>query len=96
VRLREEHRALITNSMGRSAGKALVLLEQLYFRPIVSAQWVAEATPLSFANANLLIKRLMELGLLQETTGQRRNRRFSYEPYLALFNDVEREVPEAP
>jgi cell filamentation protein, protein adenylyltransferase len=96
VRLREENRALITNSLGRSAGKALVLLEQLYFRPIVSAQWVAEATSLSFANANVLIKRLIELGLLKETTGQRRNRRFSYEPYLALFRDSEIDAPEVP
>ena len=96
MRLREENRALITNSLGRSAGKALVLLEQLYFRPIVSAQRVAEATSLSFANANVLIKRLIELGLLMETTGQRRNRRFSYEPYLALFKDAEMETPDAP
>ena len=96
VRLREENRALITSSLGRSAGKALLLLEQLYFRPIVSAQWVAEATTLSFANANVLIKRLMDLGLLQETTGQRRNRRFSYEPYLALFKDSEVEDPGTP
>jgi hypothetical protein len=61
-----------------------------------SSSWVAEATALSFANANVLIKRLMELGLLQETTGQRRNRRFSYEPYLGLFRDSEVEAPVIP
>jgi hypothetical protein len=71
-----------------------VLLETLYFRPVVSAQSVAEVTQLSFANANLLVKQLCQLGLLEEFTGQRRNRRFSYRPYLALFADAEVEAPD--
>jgi Fic family protein len=94
VNLREEHRTLITQHMGRSAAKALVLLETLYFRPIVSAQSVAEVTQLSFANANLLVRQLCQLGLLEEFTGQRRNRRFSYRPYLTLFTDPEMEAPD--
>jgi hypothetical protein len=32
---------------------------------------------------------MVELGLLAEQTGQRRNRRFAYEPYLALFSHAD-------
>ena len=33
------------------------------------------------------LQSLANLGLLEETTGRKRNRRFSYKPYLALFRD---------
>jgi hypothetical protein len=36
-------------------------------------------------NSNTLTKDLSDIGLLQEITGQKRNRAFSYEPYLAVF-----------
>ena len=44
-------------------------------------------------NANALVKEFLALGLLREITGQRRNRRFSYDPYLNLFKDPEAEAP---
>ncbi len=92
VKLREEHRAMITTKLGRSASKALLLLEMLYFRPIVSVHTVMEARKLTYANANKPIKELCRIGLLKEFTGQRRNRRFSYVPYLSLFEDRETEI----
>jgi Fic family protein len=55
VKMREEHRELILKRMGRAAGKALLVLERLYFRPIVSVQAIVEITKLSFANANALV-----------------------------------------
>lgn len=30
----------------------------------------------------------MDIGLVQEITGQKRNRAFSYAPYLAVFQDA--------
>jgi len=87
VNLREEHRARITNNLGRSASNGLLLLEMLFFRPIISVNTIMEARKLTYANANKPIKDLCDLGLLEEITGQRRNRRFSYAPYLALFED---------
>jgi Fic family protein len=87
VGMREAHRALITSDLGRGAGKALVLLEQLYFRPIVNVNSVMQATDLSFARANHLVARLEDLGLLRETSGRTRNRVFSYEPYMTLFRE---------
>lgn len=88
VALKEEHRQLILKQMGhRRSGTAIALLEQLYFRPIVTVENVEKIAQLSYANANALVKELCDLQLLQETTGQRRNRVFAYTPYLSVFED---------
>jgi len=89
VHLREEHRALVSKRVARGAGRAMELLERLYFRPIVSVHSIREMTGLSFASANDLAKRLSDWRLLSEIMGRGRNRRFSYAPYLALFGDTE-------
>lgn len=94
VRLRETHRELIAHRLGRSAGRALGLLEALYQQPVVSVQSVMKTAGLSFANANTLIKHLCDLAVLREITGRRRDRRFSYDAYLQLFHDPETGVPE--
>jgi len=91
VNLREDHRYLITTNLRQRAAKGLALLEMLYFNPIISVDFVMEATKLTFPNANALVRRFCDLGLLNEITGQKRNRRFSYSPYLNLFRDPEAE-----
>jgi hypothetical protein len=35
--------------------------------------------------ADKLLKQFEELGIVKETTGGQRNRRYEYAPYLALF-----------
>jgi Fic family protein len=87
VKLKEEHRQLLLGEMGRKSGSAIALLESLYFKPIFTVEHVAEITNLSYPNANALIKKLVGIGLLQEITGQKRNRVFSYAPYLDVFRD---------
>jgi len=94
VNLREEHRQLITEHFGRGAGRALMVLEALYHRPIVSVAWVEDLTKLTYANANNVVKQLCDVGLLKESTGGKRNRQFRYDPYLMLFRDVEVDTPD--
>ena len=89
VILREQHRVMVVKQMGRAASKALVLLERLYYRPIISTQWVKEELGITFPSANTLVGKLSELGFLKEITGRSRNRLYSYEPYLALFEEPE-------
>ena len=95
VNLRELHRSLITTKLKQSAARGLALLEMLYFRPFISVEFVMKATELAFPNANALVKHFCNLGLLREITGQRRNRRFSFDPYLALFKDPESGIQNA-
>lgn len=87
VSLKEEHRQLVLSEMGRRSGNAIALLESLYFRPIFTVEHATTVTNLSYPNANTLVKDLSNIGLLQEITGQKRNRAFSYAPYLAVFQD---------
>ncbi|MBE9139611.1 Fic family protein [Nodosilinea sp. LEGE 07088] len=88
VNLKEEHRQLLLDEMGRRSGNAIALLESLYFRPIFNVEHAETITNLSYPNANTLIKDLIDIGLLEEITGQKRNRAFSYAPYLAVFQDL--------
>jgi Fic family protein len=94
VRMREEHRQLVLKRLGSGATNALTLLESLYQQPIVSVQQAAEAAQLAFPNANALVARMEGLGLLHETTGHKRNRRFAYRAYLDLFADSTSRGPE--
>lgn len=87
VQLKEEHRQLALDKMGRKSGNAIALIESLYFKPIFTVEHAEVVTGLSYPNANALIKDLIDVGLLKEITGQKRNRAFSYMPYLSVFQD---------
>lgn len=85
--LREDHRARVTQGLGRGAGNGQRVLEHLYQRPIVSVADVEALTGTSYSAANVLVSRLVELGVLVEATGYRRNRQFKYQPYIELFGE---------
>ena len=91
--LREQHRAAITQHIGRAAGNGHRVLEGLYDRPIVSVKDVQARTGTSYAAANTLVTRLVSIGVLEEMTGYARNRRFRYAPYIALFANAVDEMP---
>ncbi len=81
--LREEHRNLIIEKLGRATAGALTVLEALYQRPIVTVGEIESITGTSYAAANALVS----LDLLEEITGYARNRRFRYQPYISLFTE---------
>ena len=85
--LRETHRNLITENLGYSAGNGHRVLERLYERPIVSVNEVRELTRTTYPAANQLVERLVKIGILNEITGQARNRRFRYDAYVRLFEE---------
>ncbi len=81
--LREEHRArVIDEGLGANGLKLLSLLFQ---SPIVNVRLVERRLGVVFATASKLVSRFEALGLVHEMTGRQRSRRFSYDPYLALF-----------
>lgn len=87
VRLREDHRQQLIDTLGKGAANGLKLLESLYQRPIFSVSDVASFLDISPQAANTLTDRLIGLSLVRETTGQKRNRKFRYDPYIRLFSD---------
>ena len=92
--LREDHRARVTTGLGRAAGNGHKVLEHLYQRPIVSVADVETLTGTSYTAANVLVSRLVELGVLVEATGYRRNRLFRYQAYIDLFGERGDEAQE--
>jgi Fic family protein len=85
--LREQHRSAITEGLGRAAGNGHKVLESLFDRPIVAVNDVRSLTGTTYAAANSLVTKLVEVGVLSEITGYARNRRFRYASYIELFAD---------
>jgi len=83
--LREAHRNAITEGLGRGAANGHRTLDALFDRPIVSVADVQAWTGTTYAAANVMVARLVEMGILEEFTGFARNRRFRYAPYIELF-----------
>jgi Fic family protein len=72
---------------GRTAGSALRVHQVLKERPVTSLQAVASRTGLSFPAASSGMRTLERLGLARELTGQRRNRLFGYDQYIAILSE---------
>jgi Fic family protein len=87
LELREHHRTLIADSLGRAAGNGHRVLQHLYEHPIVSATQIQTLLGTTFAGANQIVRRLVAVGVLREITGHARHRRFRYDPYVRLFED---------
>jgi Fic family protein len=78
---------------GKAAGSALRLHHELLRRPINSSKTLAQATGLSHVTVNKTLEILTRLGIVQELTGKKRNRIFSYPAYIRILNEG-LELPE--
>jgi Fic family protein len=84
LNLREAHRQRIHQELSSSVN-SLRLLDYLFQQPIVSVQSVRQHLNCAYTTASKLVEQQVALGLLRETTGYQRNRRYHYDAYLALF-----------
>jgi Fic family protein len=75
----------ITSTMGRRATNGLVLLNTLFAHPFVAVKNVEEITGLSKKAANDLVQAFVANGVMEEMTGNSRNRLFVFNQYLDLF-----------
>ena len=87
LNLRETHRNLMTEKLGRAAGNGHRTLDYLYEHPIVSVKEVQSLVGTTYTAANELVAKLNTADVLHEFTGQKRNRRFIYRAYTQLFYD---------
>lgn len=72
--------------LGIKAEKAQKLLKYLYQVPITDSKQVAQILNISPSTANRLISDLVELKILLEMTGYKRNRKFMFAEYFNIFN----------
>ena len=87
VQLREQHRKIVQDTMGRGTSRALSLLESLYRRPVVSLSQISDVCELRFQGASNLAKHFCSLEILKQSAEQRRHRLFAYTRYLSLLGE---------
>lgn len=73
-------------TLGSKIENGQILLKQLFQIPITDSKQVSELLNISPSTANRLIKDLMELGILSELTGYKRNRKFMFKEYFKIFH----------
>lgn len=88
IRLREEHRLLIREKLANHSANAFPLLDYLFENPLTTVNLVKDFLDCSYLAANNLVGEFVKLGLLRETTGGVRNRKFRFDPYLKLFDSL--------
>jgi len=72
-------------SLGSRAGKAQLLLNFLYKHPMLDASMVTNIVSLSSASSYKLIADFEKLGILNELTGGKRSKLYSFKKYIDLY-----------
>lgn len=73
-------------TLNRSTERGMKLLNALYKTPMVRVADVGRIIQIENPNALALVAKFVRLGILKEQTGRKRDRIFSYQQYVALFN----------
>lgn len=74
-------------SLGKKVNTAKIFLDYLFRQPIVHPEMVAQATKMSLVSSYKLIDDFIQLNILKETTGAKRNRMFVFDEYFTLFKN---------
>ncbi len=72
--------------IGKAANSALKIHSYLLRRPYLSITKAAAALDISVPSMTNTVRKLTEIGLLKELTGQSRNRIFAYKSYLDILS----------
>lgn len=86
MRLLEQDRARIA-TLGARAGNVGLVFDQFARRVLLSVSQLRPNVPLSPPTIRSALQTLSELGIVQELTGQRRNRVFAYRNYLDILGE---------
>lgn len=86
LNLFREDREKLT-ALGKVAGSALRIHEQLQKSPILSAAKASEGTGLSAMTCGATLQKLQSIGLVREITGGKYGRLYSYEAYLTILGE---------
>lgn len=84
VKLRE-HGVNQIASLGRSAERSMKLYNYLFRTPMIRVKDVERVLAIKNPNALQLVSKFVNLGILRELTGHKRNRVFAFTDYIALF-----------
>ena len=86
AKLHDEHMARI-ETMGRARLTALQLFSYLERNPIMEIKGTARSLGISFNTVASSVNRLIDIGILVQSGGDKRNRIFSYKEYLDILRE---------
>jgi Fic family protein len=87
IQLKNDLESQINSGFGRRSNSALLLLNNLFRNPVTNIENAAKKCSLSYKAANDLVRIMHEKNIVDEMTGQSRNRIFIFKPYLDIFKD---------
>ncbi len=73
-------------AIGRLSATATALHRHLSERPVTNVPLAAKAVGVNRGSITAALAKMQEMGLVRELTGNRRNRLFAYDAYLALLS----------
>lgn len=81
------HDANVTaiSKLGRAAKNAMLVFNYLESNPIIEIRKTAEALGITFNTASSAVNRLVNAGIIVQTSDTSRNRTFAYEAYLDIL-----------
>jgi Fic family protein len=83
--LREKIEIGKISKMGSKAKNGLILVKSLYQNPIIDSNMVCDLLNIAPSTANRLINDFQGMGILEELTGFKRNRKFIFREYFDIF-----------
>ena len=84
VMLHDKNADLIAK-MGRASKNAMLVFKYVESNPIIEIQKTSEALGIAYNTTSSAVNRLVNIGILTQTTNANRNRTFAYEEYLAVL-----------
>jgi len=87
IQLKNDLESQINSGFGRRRNSALLLLNILFRNPVTTIENAAKKCSLSYKAANDLVRIMHEKSIVEEMTGQSRNRIFIFKPYLDIFKE---------
>ena len=85
IKLRNKIELETLIKLGRKQHDAKRLMNELYKQPILDGNQIAELLSIHASTANRLIGDFIDLGILSELTGYKRNRIYTFRAYIKLF-----------
>jgi Fic family protein len=74
-------------SLGRRAKNAIRVFEYLESNPIIEIQKTAKELHIAFNTMSSIVKDLINIGVLEQTSTQSRNRTFVYKEYMEILKE---------
>ena len=73
------------SKMGRASKNVMLVFHYMESNPIIEIRKTAEATGIAFNTVSSAVNRLVDAGILAQTTNANRNRTFAYKAYLEIL-----------